>query len=249
MNVALYNPRRHLWAMTERIAKKLQRGPEYLQIGPSSLAWDGTALTAGISEITVPMPQRLRGKIRLLPERIEPQVYELDATGRHRWRPIAPRARIEVHFEKPALSWSGQAYFDSNHGDAPLGQDFSTWNWSRTSHAGQTDVLYDVQRRDGKTSNLALRFNENGVQNFAPPPLACLPRGLWRVARQTRADAGFKPSIIKSFEDSPFYTRAKIASQMHGEAVTAVHESLNLNRFAAPWVQILLPFRMPRAIF
>jgi len=28
--------------------------------------------------------------------------------------------------------------------------------------------------------------------------------------------------------------------------LTGVHESLSLKRFAAPWVRVLLPFRMPR---
>jgi carotenoid 1,2-hydratase len=28
--------------------------------------------------------------------------------------------------------------------------------------------------------------------------------------------------------------------------VHAVHETLDLRRFASPWVQVLLPFRMPR---
>jgi len=32
-----------------------------------------------------------------------------------------------------------------------------------------------------------------------------------------------------------------------GESVTAMHESLSLDRFRARWVQMLLPFRMPRA--
>ena len=31
-----------------------------------------------------------------------------------------------------------------------------------------------------------------------------------------------------------------------GEPMTSVHESLNLDRFDATWVRLLLPFRMPR---
>jgi carotenoid 1,2-hydratase len=37
-----------------------------------------------------------------------------------------------------------------------------------------------------------------------------------------------------------------VRSQLFGEAATAVHESLDLDRFASPWVQAMLPFRMPR---
>ena len=49
MNVALYGaPRR--WAMTDRPRKALQRGADFLQIGPSGMEWDGNALTIRISE-------------------------------------------------------------------------------------------------------------------------------------------------------------------------------------------------------
>jgi carotenoid 1,2-hydratase len=37
-----------------------------------------------------------------------------------------------------------------------------------------------------------------------------------------------------------------VSAEVHGEAVTAVHESLSLDRFSARWVQGLLPYRMPR---
>jgi carotenoid 1,2-hydratase len=33
-----------------------------------------------------------------------------------------------------------------------------------------------------------------------------------------------------------------------GAVAPAIHESLDLNRFRARWVQCLLPFRMPRAL-
>jgi carotenoid 1,2-hydratase len=34
---------------------------------------------------------------------------------------------------------------------------------------------------------------------------------------------------------------------MFGTPAQAVHESLSLDRFRAPWVQAMLPFRVPRA--
>ncbi len=247
INVALYRPNR--WAMTERRARSLLRRPEVLQIGPSRLAWDGAALTAEIAEITAPLPRRLRGRIRLIPTRIENEVYPLDQAGRHRWRPIAPRARIEVAFEQPELSWSGHAYFDSNDGDVPLTEDFSSWNWSRADTPAGTIVLYDVLRRAGGTHALALNFDAAGAHAFAAPPLAALPRTAWGVARTTRADSGFDPRVVKRFESAPFYARSCIATRLHGEDMVAVHESLDLDRFDAAWVRRLLPFRMPRALF
>ena len=50
----------------------------------------------------------------------------------------------------------------------------------------------------------------------------------------------------QTLEDAPFYARSVIATRLRGEDVTAVHESLSLDRFRAPWVQAMLPFRIPR---
>jgi carotenoid 1,2-hydratase len=41
--------------------------------------------------------------------------------------------------------------------------------------------------------------------------------------------------------------RSVIDTHLMGESVTAIHESLSLDRFRAPWVLMMLPFRMPRA--
>jgi carotenoid 1,2-hydratase len=38
-----------------------------------------------------------------------------------------------------------------------------------------------------------------------------------------------------------------LRSRLLGEDVTAVHESLSLDRFDTPWVQFMLPFKAPRA--
>jgi carotenoid 1,2-hydratase len=73
-----------------------------------------------------------------------------------------------------------------------------------------------------------------------------LPGTLWRVARRTRADAGFSPRVLQTLEDAPFYARSKIATRINGAEMEAIHESLSLDRFAQPWVRALLPFRMPR---
>jgi carotenoid 1,2-hydratase len=51
---------------------------------------------------------------------------------------------------------------------------------------------------------------------------------------------------LRTLEDTPFYNRNVVATQIGGERLTAMHESFDARRFAAPWVQALLPFRMPR---
>ena len=60
-----------------------------------------------------------------------------------------------------------------------------------------------------------------------------------------RGDRGHA-SVIKTWEDAPFYARSTLASRLYGEQVVAVQESLDLRRFASPIVQFMLPYRMPR---
>jgi carotenoid 1,2-hydratase len=47
-------------------------------------------------------------------------------------------------------------------------------------------------------------------------------------------------------EDAPFYARSVVAARLFGEPVLSFHESLALDRFANPWVRLMLPFRVPR---
>ena len=94
--------------------------------------------------------------------------------------------------------------------------------------------------------SLALRFDRSGnYERLEPPPIARLPMTGWRLARQTRSDDG-EAAVSRSFEDTPFYARSRISTKLFGENVTAVHESLSLDRFANPMVRLMLPFRMPR---
>jgi len=243
LNVALYGRGGKRWAMTERGARALQRSADVLSIGPSALSWDGGGLTVHIDEVAVPLPRRIRGTVRLHPAAIETRTVSLDTAGRHRWRPIAPCARVEVTLQNPNLSWSGAAYFDTNQGDRPLEADFVRWDWSRAPVLGGTAVLYDVIRRDG-TLTMAMRYNAaGGVEDFVPSSTVSLRPTAWRVPRRISAAA---PAVTRTLEDTPFYARSIVTADILGAPVTAVHESLSLDRFAAPWVQAMLPFRMPR---
>jgi carotenoid 1,2-hydratase len=245
VNVALYG-QRGAWTMTERGGAVLRRNAAALSIGPSSAWWDGTALTISVDEVAVPVPRRVRGTIRLEPEILSDAVFALDAAGRHRWRPTAPVARVEVDFPKPGIRWQGRAYLDGNDGDGPLERDFVSWDWSRAA-SGEPRILYDAVRADGSRHALALRFGRDGrAEPFDPPPTVPLPRTLWRLDRRTAADPGTAPRIVERLEDGPFYARAVVTSRVAGADMTAVHESLSLARFRQPWVRALLPFRMPR---
>lgn len=248
VNVALYGPRGDRWAMTERGRAATRRAAQRLQIGPSAIVQQGDALVIHIDEITAPWPSRLRGVVRVACEPSEERSFALDAEARHRWHPIAPRARVEVEFEAPALRWAGSGYFDSNSGERPLEDDFVRWDWSRARLSGHRSVvLYDVIRRDGTALDLSLDFEPaRGPREFVAPPPVALPASRWGIARGTRSDAGTTPRILRVLEDSPFYARSLVEAQLLGQPVVAMHESLSLDRFRAGWVQALLPFRMPR---
>jgi carotenoid 1,2-hydratase len=247
LNVALYGEGGRRWAMTERGAAAAARGAHAYAIGPSRLEWRGDALEFAIDEVAVPLPRRIRGTVRVLPRALVSHVARLDAEGRHRWRPIAPSARVEVALDAPGLSWAGEGYLDSNEGDAPLETHLRRWHWSRAALPGGSAVLYDVEARDGARTALALRFDRQGeVAPFEPPLAATLPpTRIWRIARASRADDG-APVVERTLEDTPFYARSVVAQSLLGTRVRAVHESLDLDRFAHPLVQAMLPFRMPR---
>jgi carotenoid 1,2-hydratase len=246
-NVALYGEVRR-WTLTERGRDAMRRSPSALEIGPSAMSWDGNALSVEIDEVSVPVPKRVRGRVRLYFDAPSQKPIILDGDGRHRWRPLAPRARVEVAFERPALRWSGSGYFDTNTGDEPLEAAFSGWYWSRASLRQGAVVFYDVSRRRGDSLSLAMRFDRSGnVDHFEPPPLRPLPRTGWRLARAARADAGHPSTVVETLEDAPFYARSVLAAQLLGERTMAIHESLSLDRFSKNWVRLLLPFRMPRA--
>jgi len=247
VNVALYRPGGGRWAMTERGRGALTRDGATYALGGSRLAWDGKGLTVELAERAVPHLTPIRGTVRLIPEAMNARSFDLDGAGRHVWRPIAPTARVEVELAQPALRWSGHGYFDSNWGSEPLEDAFVRWDWSRAEMRDGCTILYDAERRHAGGQSLALRFDRQGrLEELKPPPRVSLPSGLWRVRRGTQADTTEGVSIRRQLEDSPFYTREVLDTRLFGERAEAVHESLDLDRFASTWVKLLLPFRMPR---
>jgi carotenoid 1,2-hydratase len=248
LNIALYGRSGKKWALTERGRGALSRSTHDLAIGPSSMRWDGTDLVIEIDEITVPIPSRLRGVVRLSPSATVSETFALAETGNHRWRPIAPVSRVSVEMTSPSLSWSGAGYFDWNAGDGPLEDAFSGWHWSRASAADGTTIFYDGERRREGAFSLALAIEPNGTpRRLDPPPECALPTTpIWRIARATRSDSMAPARIVSTCEDTPFYARSVAELSVAGRRIHAMHESLSLDRFGARWVQSLLPFRMPR---
>ncbi len=253
LHVALYRvggrtaPRR--WALTERGARAVERDRTELRIGPSALRWDGGVLTIAIDEVTMPLPTRIRGTVRVHPAALTTHDALLCATGGHRWTPLAPRARVEVALERPSLRWSGTGYLDGNNGDGAIETAFRSWDWCRAPLGRDTVILYDAVHRDGDSTAIALRVDPHGtVEPIPSPPEVALPPSRWRVRRATRADAGGTATVRRTLVDSPFYARSVLQTRLLGETAEAMHESLDCDRFARLWVQAMLPFRIPRAL-
>jgi len=249
-NAILYGPGgRKRWSMTERSARGLTRSAEQLRIGPSSLRWDGSELVADIDERCTPLPTRMRGRISIRPEPLTAHGLRLDAAGRHRWLPLGPISRVRVSMEQPAVSWEGEGYLDSNTGDEPLERGFADWDWSRAALPdGRCVVLYHTRDHAARERRLALEFDSTGAlrDSEPPPPQPLATTPVWRVPRSTLAASGSDARVLRTLEDTPFYARSLLQTELAGERVTAVHESLSLSRFERRWVQTLLPFRMPR---
>ncbi len=247
INIALYGKKRR-WTMTERRRSELRLRSDEFRLGPSRLRWNSDdTLSMDLSEVGTPTPWPVRGEVHLKPQYINERGFPLDDAGRHNWRPIAPNASIEVKLTQPRLHWSGHAYFDRNWGAEPLETGFISWDWSRAAVGKDTVILYDMVRRDRSTHVIGLRFDEHGhLNHFTPPEPVALSRSpWWRMPRATSSDPGFSPSVIKTLEDTPFYVRSVVATQVEYQCLRAVHESLSLDRFRSAWVQRLLPYRMP----
>lgn len=248
LNVALYGPAPR-WSMTERSAARVSIARERFEVGASSLEWRDDALTIEINERAAPLPLPVRGRVTIRPHALTDRAYAIDADGRHRWRPLAPRSSFDVRFEEPSLRWTGEGYFDSNDGAAPLEEAFRLWNWARLQAAGRpTLVLYDTIPRSSPLRRLALEIDGNGaVRDCESPPLR--PATRTPVFRMERQAGGEDLKIVRTLEDAPFYSRSLIETTIGGARYRGFHESLCGDRLRSPIVRAMLPFRMPRHDF
>jgi len=246
LNVAIYSKGRGRWAMTERGQRHCARSAREFIIGPSQVRWDGDCLHIDINELSVPLPRKIQGHIKLWPQQLFDFSTPLDAASRHRWGPLAPSSRIEVNLQAPDLKWQGHAYLDSNEGDEPIDQGFHTWDWSRArKRDGSTLVYYDMQAPGQSDRALSLRFTPQArVEPIALPAVQRLPKTGWRLSRRMRSSHGVQ--VHEQLEDTPFYQRALLRFEEGGESLLAFHETLSVPRLVSPVVQAMLPWRMPR---
>ena len=248
INLAIYSPGNKRWTMTERSAASISRNQTEFVIGPSSLHWNGDHLRVDFVERAVPFGQRVIGHFKLYPKQLFNFSTHLDDQHKHRWGPLAPAARIEVELESPKIKWQGNAYFDSNEGDEPIAIPFKDWDWSRAQLSGErTAVIYDVRQKNGVERVLGLIFTPDGrIEYFEPPPRQALPKTGWRIQRQMRNPKDAQLKILETLEDTPFYARSVLSSELLGERVTSFHETLDVPRLSSWAVQFMLPWRMPR---
>jgi carotenoid 1,2-hydratase len=241
--------------MTERGAQQVTRRADHFQLGPSQLRWRGGQLQIDINELSLPLPRRVVGKMTLTPKHLSNQVWPLSASQDHWWGPICTDCNIEVNFDAPHLQWQGHAYWDYNEGRKPINSprcEFARWDWTRARFAdGTSQVVYDIVGRTGAGSSvLALNFDREGVASAAQAPqLQKLPSTAWAVNRRAPVQQGANlATVAHTLEDTPFYCRNVIDTQLCHQRVIAMHESLDVARLSSIWVQGLLPFKMPRRL-
>lgn len=248
-NTILYGPgSRKRWSMTERSARSLQRTRHSYRLGPSRLDWNGHELVVQVDERCVPFPRRMRGTITVTPQHLTEHTLVLDRGGRHRWHPLAPMAHVAVDFPGLGTRWSGHGYLDSNDGQEALAEGFSGWDWTRVRlDNGDCAVRYEAREHQGEPHRLALRFTPGGdlVNEEVSAAAALGHTTVWRMPR-LMPGARDPHKLLRTLEDTPFYARSLVSAEVGGIAGVGVHESLCMQRFTRPWVQTLLPFRMPR---
>lgn len=191
----------------------------------------------------------MRGEVRARPFALTDRTFLIDPHGRHRWRPLAPRANFEIALSEPALSWRGEGYFDANDGDEPLEDAFSAWDWARLyPDRRETIVLYDTEPRAGAARRIAIAVSPDGqiIEADAPALQRADPTPVFRIQRRIGGDGGAAPKIIRTLEDAPFYSRSLVETSLGGRPYRGFHESLSGDRLRSNVVRAMLPFRMPR---
>lgn len=232
--------------MTERRRGAVQASADSLALGPSQVRFEDGALIYDIAEHGAPLPKAVRGRVVIRPDVEQSETFTLDAEGRHVWRPVWPRARVEAEFDAPALRFSGDGYVDMNAGYRTAGSGVPVLELARTATEGGAAILYDSVWADGGGQSLALRIDPAGrAESFDAPRVQALPKTGWRVDRAARSDGPAR--VIETLEDTPFYSRSLIETELLGARRTSMHESLDLTRFSSQVVKMMLPFRMPRA--
>jgi len=247
MNVALYarTMTSSAWSLAERSLLDFDRSADGVRMGASTMQWDGDRLRIDIDQRTTPLRRPLRGTVVLHPEAQTGLELTIDERGEHRWWPIAPLARIDVDFPRRGFRFSGHGYHDANAGDVPLEATFRTWSWSRARAKNGAYLTYDVTCASGADRSHAFHVSSSGaLREIDATWTMPLPSTLFGLDRSARVDVRTSPKVVRSLEDGPFYARALVETELGGERVIAMHETLAAHRLRHEWVRAMTRFRM-----
>lgn len=245
VNFALYRGgRRRRWVFTEYPGATLRPGE--LSIGHSRLAHGASgAVEVEVHDRTVPWGRRVSARLHLTPEVASLPQQQLVEGAPHFWQPLAARAQGRLELVEEGLDLEGRGYFDTNHGDEPLGTSVPGWTWLRLHTSTSSRIAYWPRSAGGHLERpLWLEAGAAGVSlgreaGAAPPRSA--PTG-WRLSVPTTLEHGgtrflAKPQLLES---SPFY--ARLESQ--GEGAHAMAEVADFARFHRPDARWMAGFRL-----
>lgn len=212
------------------------------------MRWERDELRIDVRERTTPWRSPLRGRILFRPSVLgAASPLAIDGAGAHLWQPIAPLGRVEVKFDDPGCSFRGAGYLDTNGGDEPLEDGFSSWSWTRLAEPQGARITYDVETRDGRSLRHGLSMDDRGSRRFSGRVERTLRPTAFGLRRVVRVGAGDRSSLLRTLEDGPFYARSAVeVVRPDGQTLRGVHETISLGRLASRWVQFLIPFRARR---
>ena len=192
--------------------------------------------------------RRMRGTVTVDLGTMFDDVHALDAHGRHaggRSRPVRERPCIST---SPRCRWRGRAYVDMNAGTEPLEAGFRNW----------TLVAGGCRRRRRASSTTSSSATAHGVAwrstigrtdrsgTSIADPVQGLPRTGWRVSRSTRA-AAERPARVVAHAGRHAVLQPLAACLRAGRRDAQRDPRKRRSRpLPARWVQMLLPFKMPR---
>jgi carotenoid 1,2-hydratase len=239
VNLALYRGgRRTAWVLSE-YGDPACTG-DTLRIGESTFSYDRWGgVEVNVTAREAPFGRRVHAAIALEPAGPPGPELALDASGAHRWRPVAPRCRASLTLPEDRRVLEGVGYHDTNHGDVPLGGALPRWSWTRVHGSDQSAVSYrlpgsdaaiDVQVRAGVAPRVERRATKAPADR----------RSGWglRVPRRLAAGDVDLPAD-RLLESSPFY--ARLEGRKGG--VSALGEVADFRRFHSPLVRWMAHFR------
>ena len=231
-NVALYGPRRSLWAMTERRRSAVKRSRDTITIGRTTASWDRGVLVLDVDERAAPIPHRIRGRIEVRAQAINARGFMLEDQGRHWWRPMAPRARVSVDMEAPAMRWRGSGYIDQNAGDEPIEQAFSQWTWSRAASGKAPRSCTTPTGVARPPLSLALAFDRHAISR----------RARRRFPRTYRAHAGaFRARRAPMTVEPRLSGRSRIRPSIRAASLRMIYSGSVSNRCTRAFRSIASP--------